>query len=353
MIDLKEYLELIEPVDDAFGKETQQREDFLTKPQGSLGRLEEIAVSLASMKREPMPEVKRKAIFTFAGDHGVVDEGVSAFPREVTPQMVYNFAANGAAINVLARQAKADVIIGDLGVASDLEIDHPNFRNRKVKYGTDNFTKGPAMTKEDAIKAITAGIEIFEEEHRKKPLDLVGTGEMGIGNTTPATAILAVFSGESIEKIVGRGTGVDDDGLNRKIKAIQKGLEVNQPDKTDGLDVLHKIGGFEIAGLAGVILAAAKNKVPVLIDGFISTSAALIAQALCPLCTQYILAAHMSEEQGHKRMLDLLGKKPILDLGLRLGEGTGAALAMNVVEAAVRILHEMATFESAGVSNKE
>lgn len=209
------------------------------------------------------------------------------------------------------------------------------------------------MTKEDAIKAITAGIEIFEEEHRKKPLDLVGTGEMGIGNTTPATAILAVFSGESIEKIVGRGTGVDDDGLNRKIKAIQKGLEVNQPDKTDGLDVLHKIGGFEIAGLAGVILAAAKNKVPVLIDGFISTSAALIAQALCPLCTQYILAAHMSEEQGHKRMLDLLGKKPILDLGLRLGEGTGAALAMNVVEAAVRILHEMATFESAGVSNKE
>jgi nicotinate-nucleotide--dimethylbenzimidazole phosphoribosyltransferase len=353
MINLTGYLKEIEPAALSYGQRAKEREDMLTKPQGSLGRLEELAIDIASMKRQEIPQLKRKMIFTFAGDHGVVEEGVSAFPQEVTPQMVYNFINNGAAINVLARQAGADIVIADLGVASDMDIQHPNFRHRKINAGTGNFTKGPAMSREEAVKAITTGIEIFEEEHRKEPIDLVGIGEMGIGNTTPATAILAVISGENIESIVGRGTGIDDDGVIRKITAIKKAIAVNQPRKDDGLDILQKVGGYEIGGLAGVILAAARHKVPVLIDGFISTAAALIAQLLNPVVCQYILASHRSGERGHEKMLDILNKKPILDLGMRLGEGTGAALAMHIVEAAVRIIDEMATFESAGVSNKE
>ncbi|MCP4220274.1 MAG: nicotinate-nucleotide--dimethylbenzimidazole phosphoribosyltransferase [bacterium] len=353
MIDLNEYVKAIEPVDEAFGRKAQAREDILTKPQGSLGLLEELAVQIASIKREAIPHVNRKVVFTFAGDHGVVQEGVSAFPSEVTPQMVLNFAGNGAAINVLARQAGAELIIADLGVAAELELDHPNFRSRKVGPGTKNFTKEPAMSLHEAEEAIINGIEIFEEEHAKTSIDLAGTGEMGIGNTTPATAILAVISGENIENIVGRGTGIDDDGITRKINAISKAIRLHQPDKNDGMDMLQKIGGFEIGGLVGVILAAAKNHVPVLIDGFISTSAALIAYKLNRLTAQYMLASHQSEERGHKKMWDILGKKPILDLGLRLGEGTGGALAMNIVEAATRILSEMATFESAGVSDKD
>ena len=353
MNNITEYLKEIEPAALSYGQKAREREDMLTKPQGSLGRLEELAIDIASMKRQEIPQLKRKMIFTFAGDHGVVEEGVSAFPQEVTPQMVYNFINNSAAINVLARQAGAEMVIADLGVAAEMDIQHPNFRDQKISAGTRNFTKEPAMTREEAVKAITTGIDIFEEEHRKEPIDLVGIGEMGIGNTTPATAILAVISGENIESIVGRGTGIDDDGVIRKITAIKKAIAVNQPRKDDGIDILQKVGGYEIGGLAGVVLAAARHKVPVLIDGFISTSAALIAQLLNPVVCQYILASHRSEERGHEKMLEILNKKPILDLGMRLGEGTGAALAMHIVEAAVRIINEMATFESAGVSNKE
>jgi nicotinate-nucleotide--dimethylbenzimidazole phosphoribosyltransferase len=353
MIDLQNYLNEIEPVDASYGEKARAREDNLTKPKGSLGRLEEIAILLASIQRQDIPQIGRKVVFTFAGDHGVVEEGVSLFPQEVTPQMVYNFIGNGAAINVLTRHAGSDIVIADLGVVADLNIDHPAYKARKIKPGTQNFVKGPAMSREDAIKAITTGIEIFEEEHRKEKILLAGTGEMGIGNTTPATAILAAVSGENIEDITGRGTGIDDNGLIRKITAVKRGLEVNKPDKNDGLDVLAKVGGYEIGGLAGVILAAARNKVPILVDGFISTSAALIAQLLNPVCAQYMLASHQSEERGHGRMLEILDKQPILELGLRLGEGTGAALAMNIVDAAVKIINEMATFESAGVSNEE
>lgn len=352
-LDLDKYMIKIVPVDSTYGKQAKEREDILTKPQGSLGRLEELAISIAAMRHEAAPKIGRKTVFTFAGDHGIVEEGVSAFPQEVTPQMVANFVHNGAAINVLARQAGADIIIADLGVAVDLDIDHPGFRNRKIAYGTRNFAKEPAMSENEAIAAIMAGIELFEEEHQKEPITLAATGEMGIGNTTPATAILAVISGENIERITGRGTGIDDDGVIRKISAIKRAIDLHQPDKTSGLDVLRTVGGLEIAGLTGVILAAARNRVPVLIDGFISTSAALIAFLLQPLSAQYMLAAHLSEERGHKKMLDILGKKPILNLGLRLGEGTGAALAMHIVEASLRVLNEMATFESAGVSKKE
>ncbi len=350
MIDLIKYLKEIEPVDASFGQKARVRQDSLTKPQGSLGRLEELSITLAAMKRQEFPKIKRKVIFVFAGDHGVVEEGVSAFPREVTPQMVYNFINNGAAINVLARQAGADIVIADLGVAVELNLNHPNFRDRKIDRGTRNFTKEPAMTRDEAIKAITTGIDIFEQEHRANPIDLVGTGEMGIGNTTPAAAILAVIGGDNIEDIVGRGTGIDADGIIRKIIAIKKALELHHPQKDDGIDILHKVGGFEIGGLAGVFLAAAKHKVPVLMDGFISTSAALIACLLNPVTAQYLLASHRSAERGHQRMLELLDKKPLLDLNLRLGEGTGAALAMPIVEAALRILDEMATFTSAGIS---
>ena len=352
-MNLTHYLEEIEHVDLSYSQKAKEHEDILTKPQGSLGRLEELAISLAAMKREELPQIKRKVIFTFAGDHGVVEEGVSAFPKEVTRQMVYNFIANGAAVNVLAAQVGAEVIVADLGVASDLNISHPGFRSKKIAYGTYNFTKGPAMSREKAIDSIVAGIEIFEEEHSKEKIDLVGIGEMGIGNTTPATAILAVIGGEHIEDIVGRGTGVDDDGIIRKITAIKEGIRINEPISTDAIDILHKVGGYEIGGLTGIILAAARNKVPVLIDGFISTSAALLAQLLCPVSVQYMFAAHLSEERGHGKMLDMLGKKPILSLGMRLGEGTGAALAMHIVEASTRILREMATFKSAGVSNKD
>jgi nicotinate-nucleotide--dimethylbenzimidazole phosphoribosyltransferase len=350
MINLTEYIKKIEPAALSYGQKAKEREDMLTKPQGSLGRLEDLAIEIAAMKREEIPQLKRKVIFTFVGDHGVVEEGVSVFPREVTTQMVYNFINNGAAINVLARQAEADIVIVNLGAAAEMDIRHPNFRDRKINAGTGNFTKGPAMTRGDAVKALITGIEIFEEEHRKEPIDLVGIGEMGIGNTTPATAILAVISGENIESIVGRGTGIDDDGVIRKITAIKKAIAVNQPRRDDALDILQKVGGYEIAGLAGVSLAAARHKVPVLIDGFISTAAALIAQLLNPMVCQYILASHRSGERGHKKMLDILNKKPILDLGMRLGEGTGAAIAMHIVEAAVRIINEMATFENAGVT---
>ena len=353
MIDLLEYLNEIEPVDTSYGQKAREREDRLTKPRGSLGRLEELAIDIASMKRQEIPQIKRKVIFTFAGDHGVVEEGVSAFPREVTPQMVYNFIRDGAAINVLARQAGAEMVIADLGVAEEMKIQHPCFRDRKINKGTGNFARGPAMTREEAVKAITTGIEIFEEEHRKEAIDLAGIGEMGIGNTTPATAILAVISGENIEDIVGRGTGIDDDGLIRKITAIKKAITINQPQKNDGIDILQKVGGYEIGGLSGVVLAAARHKVPLLSDGFISTAAVLIARQLNPTAVQYLLASHCSAERGHRKMLEILGKKPILDLGLRLGEGTGAALAMPIVAAAVRIINEMATFESAGVSKKQ
>jgi len=353
MDDLNKYLKSLEPIDVSFSRKAKARHDRLTKPNGSLGRLEEIAIELAAMKRQEVPIIKRKAIFTLAGDHGVVEEGVSAYPQEVTAQMVTNFINGGAAVSVLARQAGADILIADLGVASDLNLDDQNFRNCKIAKGTANFNKGPAMTREQAIQAINAGIELFEQENNKESIDIVGTGEMGIGNTTPAAAILAAISGERVEDITGRGTGVDDEGMNRKIAVIKKALEINCPQKQDGLDILQKVGGFEIGGLAGVILAAAKHRVPVLIDGFISTAAALIAWLLNPLVNQYILASHLSEELGHKKMLDLLKKKPILNLGMRLGEGTGAALAMNIIDAAAHILQEMATFESAKVSNKQ
>jgi len=349
-MNLKECLERIEAVDSGLEEKIQKKLDNLTKPPGSLGRLEELAKQYCMIKNTLSPELKNKVIFTLAGDHGVTEEGVSAFPKEVTPQMVYNFLRGGAGINVLAGHVGARVVVADLGVACDLET-HPGLIIKKINYGTKNMAKEPAMTREEAVKSIEAGIEIFEHEY-KKGIDIVGTGDMGIGNTTSSTAITAAITGKEVEKLTGRGTGINSEMFENKIRVIKKSLELNLPDAEDAIDVLSKVGGFEIGGLCGVILASAAAKVPVLIDGFISGAAALLAYKLEPKVKDYLIAAHCSVEQGHKIVLEYLGLVPLLDLNLRLGEGTGAALGMSIVESGVKILNEMATFESAGVTDK-
>ncbi len=347
---LKSVCREIKELDRDIMVKAQKRLDNLTKPLGSLGRLEELAMNIAGMTAKEIPALNNKVIFTLAGDHGVTDEGVSAYPKAVTAQMVHNFLKGGAGINVLARHAVARVVVVDIGVAEDLKPDH-NLIIKKIGYGTRNMAKGPAMTREEAVKAIEAGIDIFDAEF-KKGIDIVCTGDMGIGNTTPSSAITAVFTGRPVEEITGRGTGIDDKALLHKIKVIEKALTVNRPDPKDAIDVLSKVGGFEIAGLAGIILAAASKRVPVIIDGFISGVAALVAYNIAPRTKDYMIASHCSVEKGHKIVLEELGLKPVLDLNLRLGEGTGAALALCIVEAAVKILAEMATFESAKVSKK-
>ncbi len=347
---IKEVIAKIGEVDKSLMAKAQERLDNLTKPQGSLGRLEELAKLIVGITEKENPILKNKVIFTLAGDHGVTEEGVSAFPKEVTPQMVYNFLRGGAGINVLANHVGVRVRVVDAGIAIDLQL-HPELIVKKIDYGTKNMTKGPAMTREEAIRSVEAGIEVFEEEFNKG-IDIVGTGDMGIGNTTPSSAITAVFTGKSVEDVTGRGTGVNDSGLKNKIDIIKKALKVNKPDPKDAIDVLSKVGGFEIGGLAGIILVSASRRVPVVIDGFISGAAALIAYHLEPKVKDYMIAGHCSVESGHKIILDHIGIEPILDLNLRLGEGTGAALAMNIIDASLKIMTQMASFKSAGVSEK-
>jgi nicotinate-nucleotide--dimethylbenzimidazole phosphoribosyltransferase len=351
IMQLEEIIKQIKPLDDSAMQSAQARQNMLTKPHGSLGRLEELSIQLAGIYRKSIPSLKDKVIITMAGDHGVVAEGVSAFPQEVTSQMVLNFLHGGAAINVLSRHVGARVVVVDMGVEHDFEP-HPSLVVKKVAKGTANMTLGPAMTHAQAEQSILSGVEVIEAEI-KRGLDIVGTGEMGIGNTTPSAAIAATLTGETPAKIAGRGTGVDDEGLKRKISAIERALAVNQPNPKDGLDVLAKMGGFEIGGLAGVILGAAANGKPVMVDGFISTAAAMIAVTIAPAARAYLISAHRSQEFGHGLMLNWLGLKPLFDFDLRLGEGTGAALGISMAEAACKILSEMATFGEAGVSDKE
>ncbi len=347
---LNEALTKVKPVNPKWYEVAQKRLDNLTKPLGSLGRLEEFARRLVAIFEDPMPSINKKAVFTFAGDHGVTEEGVSAYPKEVTPQMVLNFLRGGAGINVLARHAGADVIVIDIGVDYEFkEIE--GLLHKKVLRGTSNFTKGPAMTREEAIRCIEVGIEIADA-YARKGYGLFATGEMGIGNTTPSSAIAAVFTGRPVEEVTGRGTGIGDEALKRKIEVIKRGIEVNRPEPSDPIDVLQKLGGAEIGGIAGLIIGAASNRIPVVIDGFISTAGALIAYKLKPETKDYMFAAHNSQEIGHKVMLEMMGLRPILDLDLRLGEGTGAALAMLMIEAGLKIYKEMATFEEAGVSDE-
>jgi nicotinate-nucleotide--dimethylbenzimidazole phosphoribosyltransferase len=348
---LEEIIANIQPLDEAAMRAARARQDTLTKPPGSLGRLEELSVQLAGIKADPFPSVKRKAIIVMAADHGVALEGVSAYPSDVTAQMVLNFLRGGAAINVLARQTEARVTVVDIGVAAEFEP-IPGLIRRKIIRGTRNLAQGPAMTRAEAEQALQVGMDVFNDE-AAHGLDIVATGDMGIGNTTPSSAIVAAMTGLPVAQVVGRGTGIDDQGLERKIRVIEQALTVNQPDANNAMDVLHKVGGLEIAGLAGVMIAAASQRVPVVVDGFISTAAAMIAVALAPRVRDYLISAHQSVEIGHQAMLLHLNLNPLLDLNLRLGEGTGAVLAFHLIEASARILCEMATFDEAGVSDKE
>jgi nicotinate-nucleotide--dimethylbenzimidazole phosphoribosyltransferase len=346
---MEETIKKIGALDERAISVARARQDILTKPAGSLGTLEDISTKVAGITGNATPKIKDKVIITMAGDHGVTDDGVSAYPKEVTAQMVYNFLNGGAAINVLARHAGARVVIVDMGVAVDFT--HERLVSKKIAYGTANMAKGPAMSYEDAVRSIEAGIEVFESE-AKKGVDIVGVGDMGIGNTTSSSAIVAVITGYDVEKVTGRGTGIDDAGLEKKIAVIEEAIRVNKPNNKDAIDVLAKVGGFEIGGMAGVILAAASHRVPVVIDGFISGTAALVAYGIAPAVKDYMIAAHRSVERGHSVTLDYIGLKPLLDLDMRLGEGTGAALGISIVDAACKILGEMATFEDAGVSEK-
>lgn len=338
----------IKPVNTELLAQAQIRLDNKTKPPGSLGRLEEFARRVVAISGNPEPDLTKKVVFTFAGDHGVTEEGVSLYPREVTPQMVLNFLAGGAGINVLARHVGAEVRVVDVGVDCDF-TDIVGLIHKKIARGTKNFAKGPAMTTEETLAALTVGIELARK-CRAEGVGLVGTGEMGIGNTTPSSAIVAAISGIPVQKLTGRGTGIGDEALANKIRVIEQGLALNKPDPANPLDVLAKVGGLEIAAIAGLVLGCAANSIPVVIDGFISTAGALIASELHPNVRDYIFAAHKSVEIGHTFMLDRIDVRPILDLDFRLGEGTGAALAMTLIEAGVKVLKEMATFEQAGVS---
>jgi len=338
----------IGPLDAEAMSSAEMRQLQLTKPPKSLGRLEALSIQLAGIQGRPLPTIESKAIAVMAADHGVTAAGVSAFPAEVTPAMVFNMLAGGAGINVIGRHVGARVIVTDLGVNADLSAAE-GLRDRKIRMGTANMVDGPAMTRAEAIRAVEVGIELVGEE-AERGLDIIATGEVGIGNTTAASAVIAALTGQPVATVTGRGTGITADALQNKVAVIEKALVVNRPDANDPIDVLAKVGGLDIAGMAGVFLGGAERRIPVVMDGFISSAAALTAVRLCHECVDYILPSHVSIERGHQVVLDELGLVPLFDLQMRLGEGTGAALSMSIVEAAARILSEMATFESAGVA---
>ena len=355
-ITLESIINGIQPVDQEWIEKAKARTEQLLMPTRALGRLHDISERLCGIQKTLQPAVSGKAVLVMAGDHGVVAEGVSAYPQEVTGAMVQTFLVGGAGINTISRHVGADVFVVDMGIIPDLDpTDMPGKEQliiQKIAPGTDNFTRGPAMSKENAEKALIGGFQRTSSLFQQG-IDIVGTGDMGIGNTTPSAAIGAVVTGTGLDQMVGRGTGVDDEGLARKRDIIRRGLEANNPDPKDGLDILSKVGGFEIGGIAGIVIAAAYHSRPVVVDGFISTAGALIAYTLCPIVGDYIFAGHCSEEPGHTAMLQHLGQKPILDLGMRLGEGTGGALAMSIIEGACRMFKEVMTFEEAGVPDKE
>jgi len=340
----------VSPLDQKAMEQARLRQQQLTKPAGSMGRLEEIAIQMAGITHEVLPVIQRKAVIVMAADHGVTAEGVSAYPSAVTPQMVLNFLSGGAAINALARHAGAEVVVVDIGVAEELR--HADLLSRKVAPGTANMVKGPAMTQEQVQESIAIGREVATSLIQRG-VDLIATGDMGIGNTTASSAITACLAQVPVALVTGRGTGIDDAQLTHKIAIIEQALAYNKPDATDPLDVLAKVGGLEIAGLVGVILASAEWSIPVVIDGFISGAAALVAVQLVPMVRDYLFAGHVSVERGHHIILEQLKLTAILNLGLRLGEGTGAVLATTIIDAALRLHREMATFTEAGVSDKE
>lgn len=340
----------IRPAGRSLEIEAQAHLDDLTKPRGSLGRLEEIAMKYVLASGSVHPVLNKKKICCFAADHGVAAEGVSAFPAEVTPQMVYNMLGGGAAISVLTRHAGIDLDIVDMGVNHDFP-DHPRLVKKKVRHGSSNFSSGPAMTEEDSMQALLSGFEIACEAS-DAGYHLLGTGEMGIANTTPATALYSVLLDLPVETITGRGTGIDDIRLEHKKDVIRRSVSMNASRCTTPFGVLTALGGYEIAAITGFVLGAAACRVPVVADGFISSAGAVAALQLCPDAADYLYFSHLSNEPGHKVVMEKIGARPILDLDLRLGEGTGSALAMQIIEASVTVYNEMATFSSAGVSEK-
>jgi nicotinate-nucleotide--dimethylbenzimidazole phosphoribosyltransferase len=339
----------IKPADKANGKRIRAHLDTLTKPMGSLGVVEEIAVQLGEITGSDFPVITQPAIIVFAADHGIAAMGVSAYPQEVTAQMVHNFLDGGAAISVLAKQIGARLEIVDIGVA--VELQREGLHSKKVRYGTANFLSEEAMTKAEAVQAIEVGRQAAFQVIEDGANCLI-LGEMGIGNTTSSSALLAVLSNMDVSLLTGAGTGISPEKIKYKQEVIRQAVHIRNPDPKDPIDILAKLGGLEIAGMTGAILAAAEKKIPILIDGFICTVSALLAVEICNHVEDYLLIGHQSQEAGHQHAIHMLGKKPILNLGLRLGEGTGAALAYPIVEAAARILKEMATFSSAGVSEE-
>lgn len=349
-MNLAEVLKRIAEPDADVAAATQRRLDRLTKPQGSLGRLEALAVQYCATTGECKPAVPRAMVMTFAADHGVVEEGVSAYPRDVTAQMVFNFLRGGAGVNVLARHAGVEICVIDIGVAHDFGP-IPGLIHRKLMMGTRNMLRSPAMDRTTAEQALMIGVELAAESARQG-VGLIGIGEMGIGNTTASAAIAAVMTGEAVRDVTGLGTGINEQGLARKVSVIERALAHHQPDPHDALDVLSKVGGLEIAGMAGVMLGSAAARVPIVLDGFIAGAAALIAVTLQPRCRPYLIASHRSVERGHRVLLERLQLKPLFDLDLRLGEGTGACLGIELVQVAIKVLTEMATFDEAGVSGR-
>ncbi len=345
---LDDVLKRIEPVDPHAQRAAALRQERLTKPSGSLGRLEGLSVQLAGIFRTERPTIRGKAVVVAAADHGVVAQGVTGYPQEVTAQMALNFLAGGAAVNVMARTAGVGLVIVDAGVAAPLP-EHPGLRVAGAGRGTADMTQGPAMSRAQAEQCISAGINLALEV-AESGADIIGAGEMGIGNTTASSAITAALTGSPPRETTGRGTGRNEGELAHKVAVVERALEVNRPDSSDGLDVLAKVGGFEIGVLAGVVLGTALARRVVVLDGFVSTVAGLIAHSLCPHVSGYIVASHLSVEPGHRTALGHMGLRPLLDLGMRLGEGTGAVLAMGLIEAAAACLSEMATFAEAGVS---
>jgi nicotinate-nucleotide--dimethylbenzimidazole phosphoribosyltransferase len=350
---IEEIIKEIRPIGNEWVDKAREHTARLALPPRALGRLHDIAERLCGILETMEPDVSTKAFLVMAGDHGVVSDGVSAFPQEVTGEMVKNFLRGGAGINVLANLVGAEVSVVDMGIIPDvvpagLECSR-RFHVCKVDRGTRNMAKGPAMTRDQAEQSIMHGFNLASELF-SSGVRIIGTGDMGIGNTTPSAALGAVLTGTPVDRMAGRGTGIDENGLKRKMEIVSRAIEVNRPNPEDALDVLAKVGGFEIGGIAGCVLAGAYSNRPVVIDGFISTAGALVAHSLCPAAMDYVFAGHCSEEAGHRRMLEHLGLEPILDLRMRLGEGTGAALAMGVIEGAVRVFREVLTFEDAGVS---
>jgi len=345
---LSSIIQKIEPVDRAMRDKAQKKVDLKTKPLGALGKIENLAVSISAIKKNLNPKMSCKRLFVFAGDHGIVEEGISAFPAKVTVQMVKNFLEGGAAINAFCNQFGIDLSIIDMGVNGDFN-DHPLLVKKKINYSTRNFAVQKAMRYDEAIEAIESGARVFLEKNADERCDLLGLGEMGIGNSSSAAAIICSAANLSASQITGRGTGVDDQGLKHKIKIIDKALALHKPEKTNGLDLLTKVGGYELGGICGAVLAAAAEDCCVVLDGIISTAAGLLAYLICPNVKDYLIAGHNSVETGQKTALEIIGIEPVIDLDMRLGEGTGAAITMDLVDLSCRIMREMASFEDAGI----